>query len=294
VSAPRPRDSGPEGAGRPDLGFPRVGAEFRAWSPEPSRPGPDSTGESAASGRHALCSFTVVVTRSRSTVALLAAALLGLLGSGRALAGPADERTAAQAELAVLAPRIEQLKREAAGGRGQLGELERLLARAQALAALLERMASQPVSRPAATGPDAQELRERADALRDRADKEAAALAKVERRLEELERRAELAERLEALGAASDLFAERATGRGQAGGNRGSDGASTATPGSTSTSGGGPGLRASAEPGGLGAAAAGEDAGLLRRSRAELARSLSALRARAEALEAEARAAEQK
>lgn len=284
-------------ARRAPLGNPRSCSEIRA--PRAVQPGaaPVTTGVSGPSPRHAPCSPSGVMTRSPATFALAAAALLALAGPGRVAAGPAEDRAAAQAELAELAPRIERLKRDAAAGLGRSAELPGLLARAQALAALLERTGSSaPVARAAAPGPDAQELRERADALRDRADKEAAGLVAVERRLAELSRRAELSERLEALGIASELFAEAATGRGAAGATSATDGPTTATPGAEPTGGlagsTAPGLRAAAEPGGVGVAPLGDDPATLRRRRAELGRTISALRAQAEALDAEARAAE--
>lgn len=246
-----------------------------------------------------------VLRRALAALLLLALAL-ALAGPGVASAAPAgDERAAAQAELSALAPRIEALKREAAAGRGGTAELERLLARAQALAVSLERGAVAPPRAPA-PGPDAQELRERADALRDRADKEAAALAEVERHLADLGRRARLAERLEALGAASDLFADGSAGRGVAGAGRAATDAGGGTtggptnpgslPGTEGTPGQGaaaiPPLRAAAEQGAAGPGAGPEDAGALQRRRAELVRSVAALRAQADALDAEARAAE--
>jgi hypothetical protein len=244
------------------------------------------------------------------TAALAALTLLVLAGPGVGLAAPGatppDERVAAQAELAALAPRIEALKREAAAGRGATAELERLLGRAQALAAVLERTAPAPPRAPA-PGPDSQELRERADALRDRADKEATALAEVERHLVELARRAELAERLDALGAAADLFADGAAGRGSSTAGRATEGNGASGPGPTGP-GTGPGsdvgsgqgpagsaataLRSAAEPGVAGLGVGPEDAGALKRRKVELSRSVAALRAQADALDAEARAAE--
>jgi hypothetical protein len=240
-----------------------------------------------------------VVNRSSVLLPLASAAILALLGPSVGRAGPAEERSAAQAELAAIAPRIEQLKREAAAGNGRDAELLSLLGRAQALAALLERTSAHPPLPGASPGrPDAQELRERADAVRDRADKQAAALAAVERRLAELSRRAELAERVDAFGAAADLFGDGVTTRPAAGAPRGGDGSSIgATPG------GGPAvpgvaaglqasLRASSEPGHANVAAGAEDAGSLQRRRSDLVRSIAALRAEADALDAEARSAE--
>jgi hypothetical protein len=228
---------------------------------------------------------------------LLLAALLGLAGPGHARADPAADLAAARAELAGLAPRIEQLKRDAAGGRPP-AELERLLARAQELASRIERLAAPAAAVPApAARPDAQELRERADALRDRADRLAAALVQLDARLAEARRRAALAEQLDALGATSDLFADAAPGRGVAeAGPRGA-GTTAAPPPAPAAPGGdaasvGPGLRGAVEPGGAGdGTRSGDDLASLRRSRAELVRSLAGLREQAAALDAEAAAA---
>ena len=244
----------------------------------------------------------------RAALLALTLAALAAPGPGRAAAG--EDRAALEAELSRLAPRIEQLKREAAGGRGDGAELTQLLGQAQALAERLERIPGTATAAPAPAGPDAGELRERADALRDRADKARATLAAVDRRLAELRRRAELGERLEALGSASDLFADGATTRGGLRSVPAGDGASgpgsTPTPGGTGTAVGTPGgtsalnvpeLRAtlpsgpSAAPASTAAIAGSEDLPALTRRRAELARSVEALRAQAEALEAEAKAA---
>jgi hypothetical protein len=254
------------------------------------------------------------MTQSRPFLGLLTAAGLALLWSPDAAAGSADApaaraeaRGAAAAELARLAPRIEALKREAAAGRPTGSELERLLARAQELARLLDELdrldrdpAPSPASRPAP--PDSQELRERADALRDRADRLATALAEVDRRLFAARRRAELAERLEAVGGPGDLFAESAPRRSLA-----------APPSATAHEPTGPGapqignLPSAAPPSPPGAGVitapgardaaalapgADESVSGLRRRRAEIAAALAALRARAEALEAEAKDAE--
>lgn len=279
----------------PLLGFPRGGSENRAAAAAPGAAARAATEESGVAERHAPCSARRVVNRAPATFAI--AALLALLGPGLARAAPADERSAAQAELDALAPRIERLKREASAGQDAGAELLRLLARAQALAALLERPLPAPPAPPAGPlGPDAQELRERADAVRDRADKAAAALAEVERRLAELLRRAELAERLEALSATADLFADGATGRAAAGAARAGDGGSPAAPGAgpVAATGGpaAPSSRSAAEPGSGRGLPDGEDAGTLRRRQAEMRRAFAALQAEADVLDAEARAAE--
>lgn len=251
------------------------------------------------------------MTRASLRAALVALTLAALAAPGLPRAAAAEDRAALEAELSRLAPRIEQLKREAAGGRGGGDELTRLLGQAQALADRLERLAARPGSALAPAGPDASELRERADALRDRADKEAATLAAVDLRLAELRRRAELGERLEALGAASDLFADGATTRGGLRTVAGDAGGPSAPGGTPATGGTGTGsvagtpggtnalivpeLRSTLSPaaGAAPSAAAptgAEDLKALSRRRAELTRSVEALRAQAAALEAEAKA----
>lgn len=248
------------------------------------------------------------MTRALRRAALLALALAALASPGLAVAAAAEDRAALQAELSALAPRIELLKREAAAGRGAGVELERLLAQAQALAARLERLAAPAGPRPAPSGPDAAELRERADALRDRADKEAAALDRVEIALTEARRRAALSEGLEALGAASDLFADGVTSRGglrqaatDAPGPTTGPGGLPVTPGEGGAAVGGPVaspaaaasvLRAAPAPGGGAGLTGAEDPRALERRRAELVRSVDGLRRQAEALEAEAKAAD--
>lgn len=248
--------------------------------------------------------------RARPLLALLAAALLA--GPGRPAAGAgaerggarADARRAAEAELAELAPRIESLKREVAAGRSA-GELERLLTRAQELAALLERLGRAGAPLPARTdAPDAQELRERADALRDRADRLAAVLPALERRLAEASRRAELERRLEAAGGHGDLFAESSPRRRSGGAAAARDAvptpvnagpAGSGQPGAGTASGGAGGaLVALPELPGpeLLSPAPGDSPVVLRRKRAELAARVAALTAEAAALDAQARTAE--
>ncbi|MBK9516023.1 MAG: hypothetical protein IPO09_01485 [Anaeromyxobacter sp.] len=246
------------------------------------------------------------MTRALHRVALLALALAALASPGLAVAAVAEDRAALQAELSSLAPRIELLKREAAAGRGAGAELERLLAQAQALAARLERLATPAGPGPAPPGPDAGELRERADALRDRADKQAAALVRLEGALAEARRRAALSEGLEALGAASDLFADGVTSRGglrQAAtdGPPPGPGSLPVGPGEVGAAVGGPlaspataasELRAAPAPGGVAGLTGAEEPRALERRRAELVRSVEGLRRQAEALEAEAKAAD--
>lgn len=124
---------------------------------------------------------------------------------------PADVRAeAARRELADVAARIEAMK--AAGVRGG-PEIEKLLARSQALAAELDRAA--PRSAPAvppSVADDPQELRERADALRDEVDRLGTTLSSVDARLREQGRRRR-AGRLAALEEQGALFAEANPGR---------------------------------------------------------------------------------
>jgi hypothetical protein len=240
----------------------------------------------------------------RALAALWLASML-FAPAGAALAAESSSnaqpsaRAELAAELAALAPRIEALKRDAAQGRAASGELERLLARAQELAALLD--AGGAGTRAAgvrAAEPDAQELRERADALRDRADRLATALVRLDGQLAAARRRAELAERLDEATEAGELFSDAAPRRSRA----------TAPAGGTLTPGpqgppGSPSQGAPAfTPGGSvaapdhqrlsGGAAGDESTAALGRRRAELVRELGALRAQAAALDAEARAAE--
>ncbi|HEX9290676.1 MAG TPA: hypothetical protein VF904_14220, partial [Anaeromyxobacteraceae bacterium] len=219
-------------------------------------------------------------------------------------------RAAAAAELAALAPRIEALKREAAAGRAVAPQLERLLARAQELAALLDRSGAPPTT---AVAPEPEELRERADALRDRADRLAAALAEVDRRLGAAHRRAHLRERADAVGGPGDLFAEtaprRALGPPGAPGGAGTSSAPPPGPASPTSApvGGSPGpVAAGASPSqpalvvgepGLRApdalAPAPRDSlAELERKRGEIEAALAALRAQVHGLEAEAKAAD--
>jgi hypothetical protein len=97
-----------------------------------------------------------------------------------------DGPSPVQAELDACAERIEALKSRQEIGR----ELDRLLRRAQQLAAELERTrASLPGALPAAPAvplaPSAEELRERADAWRDEADRVAAEIAAIDVRIQD-------------------------------------------------------------------------------------------------------------
>jgi DNA repair exonuclease SbcCD ATPase subunit len=97
---------------------------------------------------------------------------------------PADAR----AELDACARRIEELKARRQEGEEAGRELERLLRRAQDLAAELERtMAELP---PASESPSPEELRERADEARDEADRLAAEIASLDVRIADARRMA--------------------------------------------------------------------------------------------------------
>jgi hypothetical protein len=105
--------------------------------------------------------------------------LLLLLGtSDRGDAAPSRAR----AELDACAERIERMKARSERG----AELDRLLRRAQELAAELERTSAVPPLHPA--GPSPEELRERADAARDEADRLAAEIAGVDVRIQDARR----------------------------------------------------------------------------------------------------------
>lgn len=160
----------------------------------------------------------------------------------------------ARAELNAIAARIEQLKVRHMAGEDVGRELVALLVRAQDLAGEIERReARAPVPAPA----PASELRERADALHDEADRIAAALTAVEGRIVQ----------------AHQAVAARAQRGGAVVANR----AALGTPGGQQP----PVIHA-------------DEARLrnLLAERARLGALLAQVRARAEALEAEARAAE--
>ncbi len=97
---------------------------------------------------------------------------------------PADvtQPVTPRAELDRCAERIEELKSRQATGR----ELERLLRRAQELAADLEQAAAELPRAPAAPSPE--ELRERADAARDEADRLAGEIAAIDIRVQDARR----------------------------------------------------------------------------------------------------------
>ena len=96
---------------------------------------------------------------------------------------PADPALyGAREELDACAARIEQLKARHERG----AELDRLLRRAQELAATLEDTPPEPP--PRADAPSGDELRERADAARDEADRLAAEIAAVDVRIEDARR----------------------------------------------------------------------------------------------------------
>ena len=100
-----------------------------------------------------------------------------------AAADPPDPPRDPRAELEVCAERIEELKARQERG----AELNRLLRRAQELAAELERT-SIAAPRDDADGPPPEELRERADAARDEADRLAAEIAAVDIRIQDARR----------------------------------------------------------------------------------------------------------
>lgn len=97
-----------------------------------------------------------------------------------ALCGDGDVPTARR-ELDACARRIEELKAQRLAGELQRRELERLLVRAQELAAELERTRQATPAAPSAPSPE--ELRERADAARDEADRLAAEIAELDVKL---------------------------------------------------------------------------------------------------------------
>lgn len=110
----------------------------------------------------------------------LAALLLSL--------APDAEAPDVRAELDACARRIEELKARRADGEIAGRELERLLRRAQDLAAELERTAQEIP--PAEASPSPEELRERADAARDEADRLAAEIASLDVKIADARRAA--------------------------------------------------------------------------------------------------------
>jgi hypothetical protein len=89
-----------------------------------------------------------------------------------------------RAELEVCAARIEELKIRHERG----PELDRLLRRAQQLAAELERSAAEDPAPADQAGPPPEELRERADAARDEADRLAGEIAALDVRIQDARR----------------------------------------------------------------------------------------------------------
>jgi hypothetical protein len=140
-------------------------------------------------------------------------ALAGLLFAAPALAaGEAGSRQAeAEAELAKVAARIEELKAAGQGG----SELDRLLVRSQELADLLGNLSRPPEGAlvPPAPGPDAQELREQADLARDQADRLAATLGEVDRQLAAAKKRKRLEKGMNDLASDRALFDEQGASR---------------------------------------------------------------------------------
>ncbi len=116
-----------------------------------------------------------------------------------ALAGPPDPADA-RAELDACAARIEELKARRRAGQEAERELERLLVRAQELAAELERTRAELP--PAAPSPSPEELRERADAARDEADRLSAEIAELDVKLGDARRNSDSAMSGAALGVA--------------------------------------------------------------------------------------------
>jgi chromosome segregation ATPase len=101
-------------------------------------------------------------------------------------AGAGAGRSDARAELDACAERIEALKAQRHAGELARRELERLLVRAQELAADLERTRQDLPSPPSAPSPE--ELRERADAARDEADRLAAEIAELDVKIGDVRR----------------------------------------------------------------------------------------------------------
>ena len=108
------------------------------------------------------------------------AAVILLLAAGE----PREAPSAARAELEACAARIEAMKARREEG----AELERLLRRAQELAAELERSIASV--HPEAALPSSEELRERADAARDAADRLSAEIAALDVRIGDARRAA--------------------------------------------------------------------------------------------------------
>lgn len=97
------------------------------------------------------------------------------------LYGADGDAPKARKELDSCAERIEELKAQRRAGELERRELERLLVRAQELAAELERTRQAIPAAPAAPSPE--ELHELADAMRDEADRVGAAIAELDVKL---------------------------------------------------------------------------------------------------------------
>lgn len=109
-----------------------------------------------------------------------------------ALGNGAAAPTPPRAELSSVAGRIEQLKARRLAGEDVGRELERLLVRAQELAAEIERYQALAEAAPPEVVPTPAELRERADALRDEADSAEARLSALQIRIDAARRAAAL------------------------------------------------------------------------------------------------------
>ncbi len=126
--------------------------------------------------RHASCSDNAPMLPGLALAALLLSS------------APEAEAPDVRAELDSCARRIEELKARRAEGEIAGRELERLLQRAQDLAAELERAAKEIP--PAEASPSPEELRERADAARDEADRLAAEIASLDVKIADARRAA--------------------------------------------------------------------------------------------------------
>jgi len=191
-----------------------------------------------------------------------------------------------RAELDAVAARIERLKARRLAGEHVEGKLEDLLVRARELAAALEK-GEKSAAAPAA-GPSPDELRERADALRDEADRAETAAHELDARIEEAKRSARLEAGLESLMSESTLFGDagmtRLGGRPSVQGTEGS--AVTGGSGGRTSTALAPG-RDSESPG-----PTGMNLQAMIQARSKAAARATALRADAEALDAQAKAAE--
>jgi hypothetical protein len=119
-------------------------------------------------------------------VHVLSGITLALLLAG----GPDSDSGEARKELDVCAEQIERLKAQRRAGELARRELERLLVRAQELAAELERTRRQQLPLGPPPDPSPEELREIADAARDEADRLAAEIAELDVKLGDVRRAA--------------------------------------------------------------------------------------------------------